>query len=73
MFSVMEVNTGRLFSFLFFISFSLHLLIKLKNKSFYQVRTEKEAISERKVNSNSTPIMIKKFGKFEVKKKDVRD
>ena len=73
MFSVMEVNIGRLFSFLFFISFSLHLLIKLKNKSFYQVRTEKEAISERKVNSNSTPIMIKKFGKFEVKKKDVRD
>ena len=72
MFSVMEVNIGRL-SFLFFISFSLHLLIKLKNKSFYQVRTEKEAISERKVNSNSTPIMIKKFGKFEVKKKDVRD
>ena len=73
MFSVMEVNIGRLFSFLFFISFSLHLLIKLKNKSFYQVRTEKEAISERKLNSNSTPIMIKKFGKFEVKKKDVRD
>jgi len=73
MFSVMEVNIGRLFSFLFFISFSLHLLIKLKNKSFYQVRTEKEAISERKVNSNSTSIMIKKFGKFEVKKKDVRD
>ena len=73
MFSVMGVNIGRLFSFLFFISFSLHLLIKLKNKSFYQVRTEKEAISERKVNSNSTPIMIKKFGKFEVKKKDVRD
>ena len=73
MFSVMEVNIGRLFSFLFFISFSLHLLIKLKNKSFYQVRTEKEAISERKVNSNSTPIMIKKFGKFEVKKNDVRD